>query len=438
MREQHRYRPVLLATAWVTLAGIAAAPPAAAAAPNTQRLSLSSADVQSDATSLSSAPSGTGKFIAFDSAATNLVAIDANGAQDVFLRNKKAGKTSLVSVRSNGAQGDGTSSAPDISESGRFVVFQSFATNLVANDGNGFLDVFIRDRKKKKTKRVSTRSNGGEANGSSALSSISADGRYVAFISTASNLVPGDSNGQMDVFVKDRKTGKVKRVSVRSNGAQGNAGGTDPVISPDGRQVVFSSSSTNLVPNDSNGADDVFIHTLKNKKTKRVSVSSDGAQGDSGSFAPSVANGKVVAFISSATNLVPNDTNAASDIFVRNVGNKQTRRMSVSSAGVEGNAASGDNPKISADGRYVVFTSVATNLVGNDTNATQDVFMRDRNGQTTKRVSVRFDGTESNGGSGIGDISLDGRFVSFASGATNLVGGDTNAVTDVFLRGPLK
>ena len=430
-------RPILLATVWVIVAGVAAASPAAAA-PNTQRLSVSSGDVQGDSGSLYSAASGKGTLTAFDSGATNLVANDANGAQDVFVRNKKSGKTSLVSVRSNGAQGNGNSGVPDISEDGRFVVFVSTATNLVANDGNGSSDVFIRDRKKKKTKRVSTRSNGGEANGFSSNPSISVDGRYVAFTSSASNLVSGDSNGQQDVFVKDRKNGKTTRVSVRSNGAQGNGLSSLPSISPDGRHVVFSSDATNLVPNDSNGATDVFIHTRKNKKTKRVSVSSNGAQSNSASFTPALADGKIVVFISSATNLVPNDTNATTDVFVRNIGTKQTRRVSVSSAGVEGNNASGDPPGISADGRYVVFTSIASNLIGNDTNAVADVFMRDRKKQRTTRLSVRFDGTEGNNGSGVPDISMNGRFVSFASNATNLVGGDTNAAPDVFLRGPLK
>jgi Tol biopolymer transport system component len=437
MRRQRGHRWIIPVTA-LTLAGIAAAPPAAAA-PNTQRISVSSADVQADSSSFASAPSGNGKLIAFDSAATNLVANDTNVTQDVFVRNKKAGKTSIVSIRSNGAQANGPSSTPDISESGRYVVFQSNATNLVANDGNGVTDIFIRDRNKDKTKRVSTRSNGGEANGPSLQPSISADGRYLAFASSASNLVSGDSNGQFDVFVKNLKNGKVTRVSERSNGTQGNGTSSDPSISPDGRHVVFTAAATNLVPDDSNGAADVFFHTRSSKKTIRVSVASNGAQGDGVSFIPTVSNGKIVAFVSGATNLVPNDTNAAVDVFVRNVGSKQTRRMSVSNAGIEGNLGSGNSaPALSEDGRYIVFPSDATNLVGSDTNAVTDIFRRDRKKQTIKRVSVRFDGTEANGVSGLPDISLDGRFVPFASNATNLVGGDTNAVTDVFLRGAFK
>ena len=433
MRSQRGHRWIILATA-LTVAGIAAAP--AAAAPNTQRISLSSADVQGDSSSLSSAPSGNGKLIAFDSVATNLVASDTNATQDVFVRNKKTGQTSIMSVRSNGAQANGPSSQPDISKGGRYVVFVSSATNLVGNDGNAAADIFIRDRKKNKTKRVSTRSNGGEANGTSTQPSISADGRYVAFGSSASNLVSGDSNGQFDIFVKNLKNGNVTRVSERSNGTQGNSTSSDPTISPDNKHVVFTSAATNLVPNDSNGFADVFLHTRSNGKTKRVSVSSNGGQGDGVSFLPTVANGKIVAFVSSSTNLVPNDTNAANDVFVRNVGKKQTRRMSVSNAGIEGNFGSGNsNPGLSEDGRYVVFPSDATNLVGGDTNAATDVFRRDRNKQTIKRVSVRFDGTESNGASGVPDISFDGRFVSFASFATNLVGGDSNVATDVFLRG---
>ena len=173
-------------------------------------------------------------------------------------------------------------------------------------------------------------------------------------------------------------------------------------------------------------------------KTKRVSVSSAGAQGDSGSFHPAVsADGRFVAFASNATNLVGGDTNAVSDVFVRDRKTHKTKRVSVSSAGAQGNDLS-ESASISADGRFVAFESVATNLVGNDTNGFDDVFVRDRSTGKTRRVSLDSAGVQGNGDSEEPSISADGRFVGFDSLATDLVGNDTNGFEDVFVRGPLR
>jgi hypothetical protein len=429
---------MLVATALSAFLVLGAAP--AMAAPTTDRASLSSANVQGNANSTQNTISKGGKFVAFESAASTLVGTDANGTQDIFVRNRKSGKTTRASVRTNGAEANGSSSGPQISDSGRFVAFTSSATNLIGLDGNGTSDAFIRDRDKKKTTRVSTRSNGGEANGGSSVQGISGDGRYVLFFSNASNLVPGDSNGVTDVFVKDRRTGKTKRVSIRSNGSQGNGSSDIAAISPSGRYVAFASFASNLVPNDSNGQYDVFVRDRKNKKTVRASVASNGAQGNNTSYYPAMANNGSAAFASLASNLVPNDANASSDVFVHNVKTDKTRRVSLSSAGSEGNGHSGflfGPPKISADGERIAFDSAATNLVGGDSNGLIDVFLHNRANQTTRRMSVRFDGTQSNGQSLMGDISSNGRFVSLLSNATNLVGGDSNGVYDVFVRGPI-
>jgi hypothetical protein len=417
----------------VTVAVASIAAPAVAA-PNTTRMSVSSNNSQANGPSSFSAISQDGRFIAFDSSASNLIGLDGNGSTDVFVRDRKSDKTRRVSVRSNGTEGDGDSQIPDISSSGRFVVFMSSATNLVPGDSNGFSDIFIHDRKKDKTTRVSTRSNGAQADGPSSIPAISADGRFVSFDSQATNLVSGDSNGFNDVFVKDRKTGKTHRVSERSNGAQGDNVSVYSHISPNGRHVTFTSVATNLVGGDTNGLPDVFVHNRKTKSTKRVSVGNAG-QGNGQSLLSTVNDKGQVAFASQSTNLVGGDTNATYDIFVRTSANN-TRRISVSSAGAEGNGGSPTNwrPQISNSGRYVAFESAATNLVGNDTNAATDIFVRDREKSKTRRVSVRFDGTQSNGSSSIADITNDGRFVLFGSGATNLVGGDSNAANDIFLR----
>jgi hypothetical protein len=432
-----RTRPMLVATALSAFLVLGAAP--AMAAPTTDRASLSTANVQSNSSSVFSSISKDGKIVAFDSSASNLVANDLNGSQDIFVRNRPSGKTTRVSRRSNGGEANGLSTGPHLSETGRFVAFTSSATNLIGLDGNSATDVFVHDRVSKKTKRVSTRSNGAEANGSSVLQGISADGRYVVFNSLASNLVAGDSNGVHDVFVKDRKSGKTTRVSRRTNGSQGNGTSYYAAISPNGRYVAFLSDSTNLVPNDSNGTGDVFVHDRKSKKTVRVSIASNGAQGNSSSFWPDVANNGSVAFPSFASNLVSNDTNANWDVFLHDLGTRKTRRVSVSSAGAQGNNTSGlfvGPPKLSADGKRIAFDSSATNLVAGDTNAVSDVFLHNRANQTTRRVSVRFDGTQANNQSFVADISSGGRFATFLSNATNLVGGDTNAQYDVFVRGP--
>jgi|GEM_PF-1585857 len=222
-----------------------------------------------------------------------------------------------VSVASGGTQGNGDSGCPSISADGRYVAFQSYASNLVPGDTNGTWDVFVHDRLTGQTTRVSVASDGTQGNGDSECPSISADGRYVAFASLASNLVPGDTNGTWDVFVHDRLTGQTTRVSVASGGAQGNSGSWCPSISADGRYVAFQSYASNLVPGDTNGVLDVFVHDRLTGQTTRVSVASDGTQGDSYSFGSSIsADGRYVAFSSLASNLVPGDTNDKPDIFV--------------------------------------------------------------------------------------------------------------------------
>jgi Tol biopolymer transport system component len=224
-----------------------------------------------------------------------------------------------------------------MSADGRYSAFASNASNLVAGDTNDFIDVFVHDAVTGSTTRVSVASDGTQSNGaSSAFLSISAEGRYVAFSSDASNLVPNDTNGGSDVFVHDMVTGSTTRVSVASDGTQGNGtlSNNIPSISADGRYVAFFSDSSNLVPNDTNAAPDVFVHDMVTGVTTRISVASDGSQGDSLSFYPSIsANGRYVVFASAASNLIPNDTNGAQDIFVHDMVTGLTTRVSVASDG---------------------------------------------------------------------------------------------------------
>jgi Tol biopolymer transport system component len=290
-----------------------------------------------------------------------------------------------VSVDSAGIQGNDDSAFPSISFDGRFVAFASFATNLVPGDTNATTDYFVRDRQTGTTERVSVDSAGAQGNGVSgndSVPSVSSDGRYVVFDSWSSNLVPADTNGDRDVFVRDRQTGTTERVSVDSAGGQGDGDSGTPnshssgrhVISSNGRYVVFQSFADDLVPGDINGAWDIFLRDRLLDTTMRVS---DATPAPQNSNAPSISDdGRFVAYHSEAVNLVPGDTNGYQDVFVYDRLNGTTRRMS-SSPGVQGNQNS-LNPSVSHHGGllYVAFVSLASNLVPSDTNGDWDVFLR--------------------------------------------------------------
>ena len=334
-----------------------------------------------------------------------------------------AQNTARVSVASDGVQANNYSYSPSISANGRFVAFHSNANNLVQNDTNGTLDIFVHDRLSSETTRISLTSAGTQANGDSYEASISADGRFVAFDSSASNLVSGDTNEDDDIFLHDRQTGETNRVSLSSDGTQANDNSYLAFISADGRFIAFGSYASNLVPGDTNGEGDVFVHDRQNGQTTRVSLASDGTQanGDSG-IAFISADGRYVAFSSTANNLVAGDTNGLGDVFVHDRQTGETARVSLASDGSQANSGSFDI-SISADGRFVAFSSVASNLVAGDTNWNEDVFIHDRQTGETTRISVTSEGIQANGGSGSPFISADGRYVTFVSWASNLVAG---------------
>ncbi len=313
-----------------------------------------------------------------------------------------AQRLTRVSVDSTGTEADGDSDRAAISSDGRHVAFSSTATNLVTGDSNGFRDVFVHDRLKKATVRVSIASTGVEGNGDSTAPSLSADGRWVAFTSTA-DFVLGPSHlriSRKDVFVHDRDpdgngifdegNGVTRRASVDSNGGAGNGksiSGTE-AISDDGRLVVFRSFADNLVAGDGNGDSDIFIHELATGVTTRVSVDSAGVEANFGSRAAVIsADGAIVAYESAATNLVPADTNAVSDVFVCVLATGEVTRVSVDSSGQEGNDSSLGPPSLSADGGIVAFTSYADNLGLSDLGVSS-VFVHDRASGATEQVSV--------------------------------------------------
>jgi len=400
----------------------------------TSRISVGSNGAQGNADSYPLSISADGRYVAFYSYADNLVAGDTNGTYDVFVRDRHSGTTELVSVDSAGVQGNGYSINGSISADGRYVAFESIATNLVSGDTNGVSDIFVHDRQVGETQRVSLDSAGVEGNDASLAPSISGDGRFLVFISLATNLVAGDTNGVSDIFVHDRQSATTERVSVDSAGVQGNAYCYSATISADGLTVAFQTYSSNLVAGDTNGFGDVFVRDRQSNTTEIVSVDSAGTQGNNESYASLIsADGRYAVFVSYASNLVTGDTNGSQDVFLRDRQSGTTERVSVDSAGAQGNGASFPSA-ITPGGRYVAFQSDATNLVAGDANGFGDVFVRDRQSGTTELVSVGSAGTQGNADSYFPLITGDGRTVAFYSSATNLVSGDTNGTNDAFVR----
>lgn len=361
-----RRRLAATVTAVVTAAAgvIAVASPAHAAGATT-RVSSSSAGVAGDQVSEVPAVTADGRYVTFSSAADNLVPGDTDFAEDAFIRDRTTGTTERVSVATDGTQPHYASLRAKPSADGRYVVFDSFAPNLVAGDTNGLTDVFLRDRQARTTVRVSLGAGGSQAGGSSWGAAMSPDGRFIAYTSDAADLVPGDTNGYADVFLLDRQTGTVKLVSTSGAGAQGNGVSENPQISADGRYVAFESGATDLVPGDTDNAMDVFVKDTTTGAVQLVSVTKAGKEFESG-----------------------------------------------------GSTGDGTDMSMSADGRYVTF-------VGQTTNVVAQLYVRDRTAATTTLVSTATGtgGKPGNYATFSGSISPDGHYAAFNTGSTNIVAG---------------
>ena len=421
--------------------------------------------------------SGDGRYLAFTSTATNLVPNDVNNAADVFVYDRVTRRVERASVSSDEVPAAGpcaSSGSPSISASGRYVAFWSCAANLVPGDLNAATDIFVRDRVAGTTRMVSTKANGGQAmlpvtgHASGGAPSISPEGRYVSFGSQASDLVPGDTNDKSDVFLKDLETGAIQRVSVSSTGTQSNDSSVSSSVSADGRYVAFPSYGNTLVPDDTNNAIDVFVRDVRARKTERVSLRSGGLQGSASGASGLAAtggraisaDGRYVMVSSTSTTFVPNDSNGTFDIFVWD---RKTKRMQRVSVGSDAHQADGSSSPgaLSLDGRYVVTASSANDLTPGDTGLNGsdtvtvgrqpgdvDVYLYDTKFMTMEMLSVAPDGTEAKGlcgaagnllSSGSGEsfgptVSADGAWVGFQSCANNLAPGDTNGTRDEFLR----
>ena len=403
------------------------------AAESAVRVSLLTDGTQGNGTSNSVDISGDGQYVAFISAADNLVPDDTNHTTDVFVYNCQTGDVSRVSVASDGAQGNGAVFEPRISADGRYVAFVSDATNLVPWDDNEEEDIFVHDRVNGTTVRVNVASDGTESNNSSYLGDISADGRYVVFHSYGNNLVDGDTNAVSDVFIHDLQEGTTKRLSIADDGTQGNGSSGIPGFSADGRYVIFESVAKNLIPNDTNDKRDIFRCHIETGELIRVSVASDGTQGNNNSFRSSISgDGRYAVFDSYATNFTLHDNNGSADIFVHDCQTGETVLVSVSSDNIQGDNESQFN-SISSDGRYIVFGSYSENLIVGGTNQVGQVYIRDCLTGETALVSKAADGSQGNDYSGVPVISSDGNYIVYESDALNLTANDTNNVRDIVL-----
>ena len=330
--------------------------------------------------------SGDGRFVAW-ATRSSLVSTDTNGVIDVYVRDQQLGTTVIASVSSSGVGGNADSGTPTMSADGRFVVFDSVATNLVSGDSNNASDVFLRDLVSNITTRVSVKGSNNQLNGPSQRAVVSADGTYVAFSSDSTNAVSGDNNSSKDIFVRDRSSNSTTRVSLGNSGNEGNFASDAPSISDNGRYVSFHSRASNLVSGDLNDDEDVFLRDRVANTTTHISVHDDDVGRGLGSYENSISgNGTKVAFVTFAR-LVEDDPDYSPDIYVRDLTNNSTIKVSVSSGGEHGNAWS-DHPAISGDGNHVSFSSGADNLVAGDNNWGWDIFVHDIPTSETLRVSL--------------------------------------------------
>ncbi|MGF1566692.1 MAG: hypothetical protein ACFCVD_01215 [Nodosilinea sp.] len=403
------------------------------------RASVDSASQPAQGPSTQPSMSADGRFVAFASLANDLDPMGGNGFSQVYVRDTQTGATRVISLGALGALADGDSFAPSISGDGRYIAFVSQARNLSVSDIDIADDVYVYDIQTGSLRLISVSTGGTKGNSSSVEALIANDGQSVVFTSFATNLVAAaDTNQAGDVFLHNLATGETRRISQTAGGEQANDLADDPTLSADGRFMTFTSIATNLVPGDTNGVEDVFIQDRASGVLEIISQSTAGALGNGiSSVDPAAlsADGRYVVFSSLASNLVAGDTNTAYDIFRRDRVLGTTTRLSVAADGTQANGAS-NKPRISGDGRYVIFESLASNLVAGDTNGVADVFLHDTATGTTSLVSTDLKGTVGNGASFHGVISLDGKVLAFASAASNLVANDANGVEDVLVGGP--
>lgn len=415
------------------------------------RISVTSAGTQVNGSSSEPSISDDGRYIAFTSASATLVAGDGNSQPDIFLHDTHGGTTTRLSLSSEGVESNGMSLDPRIGGDGTHAVFQSLAGNLVSGDANHVFDIYQRNLTTSSTSRVSLAADGGDANGWSIHPAVSGDGRFVVFESAATNLVADDSNRLPDIFLRDTQAGTTSRVSVGvpqpGMGApilQPNGLSRNPSVSDDGRYVVFSSLASNLVTGDTNNLEDIFLRDTQEDTTIRISmglsesvagVGSSDHQANGRSDTPILSgSGRYVIYTSLASNLVENDDNRTADVFLYDVRAGTTSRVSVTGLATQANNWS-RGAAVSDDGRIVAFQSLASNLDTLVTGGFWHVYARNIRQLSTVRVSQNaIPGTNAaDGDSQALSLSGNGHFVTFQSAARNLVSGDDNRSLDIFV-----
>ncbi len=451
------FTAILAALACLGLAAFAdGAKPKPKPKPKTIQVSVKSSGKGGPAGSDFPSLSGSGRYTCFESINKLTGAADAGIDDDVFVHDRKTGKTRRASVKSNGAEAASPASSDSCSMSadGRLVAFKSDGA-LVTSDMNGYEDVYVHDMKTGKTKLASVKSGGEQVFADAGNPRISANGRFVAW-DTEGSYVAADVNNQFDVYRHDLKTGKTVQVSLRNDGSQAgdmfSAGATEPSLSADGQKVAYQSDDDMMTADtdyDNQIDSDIFVRDLKARTTVRASLSSNG---DEGTFPMQVppsnvnsrhpvisGNGKLVAFVSDGI-FNGADDNQYVDVWIRNLGSEKTSLVSLNSAGDQAIGPSGytdPHPiEISSDGRYVAFDSMAQ-LSGNDDDMVGDVYLRDRKAGKTSIVSQTSKRKQlGNVDAALPALSANGRFAAFAS-ADPYAKGDHNNDSDIFERGPL-
>ena len=382
--------------------------------------------------SLNTAVSGDGNMVVFESEADNLVVGDDEGIRDIFVRDLESGTTRRVSISSEGITANGPSFDPTISSDGTKVAFESLADNLVPGDTNGTRDVFVHDLTTGITTRVSVASGGGQLNGESFNPDFDGEAGLVVFSSDADNVVAADTDHMRDIFVHDLASGTTEWLSPGADGGPSSGESDRPSIDRSGRFVAFSSLAANLVTGDTNGQRDIFLRDRLTGVTTLVTNAADGGGSDGSSFRADISgDGRIIAFDSLATNLVAEDTNGVRDVFVHDLATGVTTRVSVAGDGSQATAAS-VAPAISADGRFVAFASGSPDLVAGDTNERDDIFRHDRLSGRTELISVARTGAGTDGGSAMKSISDNGEVVAYTSVATNITEEETGGTRAVY------
>ena len=398
------------------------------------RVSITSAGVEVSGASTAPSISGDGRVVAFVSQSTELVSgSDTNNATDIFTHDRMTGLTERVSVANDSSGANAASYSVAISGNGRWIAFDSFATNLAVTDADAFRDVYVHDRQSLETTIVSLGSRTPALDGPDVTQpAISADGMRVAFVgSNLTNAAVFAAN----VYVFDRNAMTTTLASVTPGNVASNENCSDPALSADGNLVVFVTQSAGFLPAPPLLAQQIFMKNLQTGELVLVSQNAAGERGADTSSLPSVsADGRFVAFVSHASNLVMNDSNGVPDIFVRDLQTSTTTRVSVDSAGVQGNAPGTlTRPSISDDGRYVVFASDSSNLSAGDSPDYRDAFVHDRLTGTTRKLSANALGTAADRSTTSIVLSADGSTVAFDTNATNLISDDLLGYFDVFV-----